>query len=191
MTGSETEHQARIRSPHPTTIKIRRMLWALVEGTAFRWSFHTWNRWRSFLLRAFGARIGAQCIIRRTVKVYYPWNLRVGDLCIVGDDASLYSLGTITLGDHVMVSQEAYLCAGTHDHTQLSLPLLTPPIEVENNAWICARAFVGPGIRIGAGSLVAAAAVVVKDVEPWTMVGGNPARFIKKRELRSVTNTQA
>ncbi len=141
------------------------------------------NGFRAMLLRMFGATIGRRCIIRRTVRVYYPWLLTMGDLCIIGDEAEIYNLGRVTIGDRVMVSQQAYLCAGTHDYRQLSLPLVTIPIDVGADAWVCARAFVGPGVKVGAGAVVAACAVVVKDVPPWMIVGGNPAREIKKREM--------
>jgi putative colanic acid biosynthesis acetyltransferase WcaF len=152
--------------------------------TLFRLSFHTMSGWRSFLLRRFGAKVGRRCIIRRSVRVYYPWNLEMGDLCIIGDEVRLYDLGRIMIGDRVMISQEAYLCAGTHDHTDPALPLLTPPIQVCADVWICARAFIGPGVTVGEGAVVAACGVAVKDVEAWTMVGGNPAKFIGRRELR-------
>jgi len=165
-------------------MKIKRLLWAGVEATLFRCSFHTMNRWRSLLLRLFGAKVGKHCIIRRTLRVFYPWNVEIGEMCILGDSASLYSLGKITLGDRSMVSQEAYLCAGTHDYTKASLPLVTMPITVNREAWVCARAFVGPGVTVGEGAVVAAGAVVVKNVEPWMVVGGNPAKVIKKRELK-------
>jgi putative colanic acid biosynthesis acetyltransferase WcaF len=174
----------RMRSPHCLSVKLRRLVWAAVEMTLFRLSFHTMSGWRCFLLRRFGAKVGRRCVIRRSVRVYYPWNLEIGDLCILGDDVRLYDLGRITIGDRVMISQEAYLCAGTHDHTAPALPLLTPPIAVGADAWICARAFIGPGVTIGEGAIVAACGVAVKDVEAWAMVGGNPAKFIGKRELR-------
>lgn len=175
----------RLTSAASRSTKIKRLLWAGIEATFFRLSFHTMNAWRCFLLRLFGAAIGPHCIIRRTVRTYYPWNVRIGELCIIGDDARLYSLGTITIGHRAMISQEAYLCAGTHDHTDPALPLLTPPIEVGADAWICARAFIGPGVKIGEGAIVAACGVAVKNVEPWTIVGGNPAKFIGTRELRT------
>jgi putative colanic acid biosynthesis acetyltransferase WcaF len=178
-------HDDRLRSSHSLKVKLLRLAWATVEMTLFRGSFHTMSRWRCFLLRCFGAKIGRKCIIRRTVRVYYPWNLDIGDLVIVGDDARLYDLGKITLGTRAMISQEAYLCAGTHDHTDPALPLLTPPVNVGADAWICARAFIGPGVSIGEGSIVAACGVAVKDVPAWTIVGGNPAKVIGKRELRN------
>jgi putative colanic acid biosynthesis acetyltransferase WcaF len=165
-------------------VKVKRLVWAVVEGTLFRWSFHTMNGWRAFLLRTAGATVGERCIIRRTVRTYYPWNVSIGKMVIIGDKAELYSLGRIMIGDGAMISQEAYLCAGTHDYQDVSLPLLTPPIEIGSQAWVCARAFVGPGVKIGEGAVVAACGVAVKDVEAWMIVGGNPAKAIKRRELK-------
>jgi len=176
--------QQRLVSSAGASTKLKRLLWAGVEATFFRYSFHTMNGWRSFLLRCFGAKVGGRCIIRRTVRTYYPWNVRIGEMCIVGDKAELYSLGMITLGERAMVSQESYICAGTHDHTDIALPLLTPPVVIGRDAWICARAFIGPGVTVGEGAVVAACGVVVKDVVAWTIVGGNPAKFIKRREIR-------
>jgi putative colanic acid biosynthesis acetyltransferase WcaF len=156
----------------------------MVQNTAFRYSFHTWSGWRAFLLRCFGAKIGRSCIIRRTVKVYYPWQLEIGDLVIVGDAVNLYCLGKITLRDRCMVSQEAYLCAGTHDYTRLDLPLVTKPITVGEEAWVCARAFIGPGVTVGEGAVVGACAVVMKDVAPWKIVAGNRAEVVGERRLQ-------
>ena len=73
---------------------------------------------------------------------------------------------------------------GTHDYQDPSLPLLRLPIEIGAEAWVCADAFVGPGLTVGEGAIVGARAVAMKDVEPWTIVAGNPAKFIKRRELK-------
>lgn len=184
MAGAVKDSSAEARGVSPVTAgaKVRRLLWSIVQGTLFRLSFHTWSGWRATLLRTFGARIGRKCMIRRTVRVYYPWNLCLGDLSSLGDGAEIYNLGQVTIGQRVTISQQAYLCAGTHDYTRRTMPLLTPPIAIGDDAWICARAFIGPGATVGAGAVVAAAAVVVKDVPPWTIVGGNPARHIRERQ---------
>jgi putative colanic acid biosynthesis acetyltransferase WcaF len=121
--------------------------------------------------------------IYSSARIYLPWNLDIGDWSAIGEDALIYNLGPVRLGRHVTVSQRAHLCAGTHDHTKSNLPLLKPPIQVGDQAWICADAFVGPGVTVGEGAVVGARAVVVRDVAPWDIVAGNPARVVKKRNV--------
>jgi putative colanic acid biosynthesis acetyltransferase WcaF len=187
--GAEAEVPASVaaagrgRSPYTTSDKARRLFWSIVSTTLFRCSFHNWYGWRRMILRVFGARIGQSVRIRRTVRIEMPWNLRIGDESSVGDHAILYSLGPITIGKLVSISQYAHLCAGTHDYTTRAMTLLRPPIVVEDEAWIAADAFVGPGVTIGTRSVIAARATVVNDVPPDQVVGGNPARFIKPRIL--------
>ncbi|SDW04711.1 putative colanic acid biosynthesis acetyltransferase WcaF [Thiocapsa roseopersicina] len=101
----------------------------------------------------------------------------------IGEWALIYNLGSVSIGDRATISHRAHLCAGSHDYRDPALPLLRLPIEVGPQAWICADAFVGPGRRIGEGAIVGAAAVVVKDVPPWTIVAGNPARVIRSRQM--------
>ena len=174
-------HAQRAHSQLPRAILARRLAWALVQATLYKWSFHTSNNWRAFLLRSFGAQVGPRCTIRRTSRVYYPWKLKMGALSCLGDDVTVYNLGEVTLEDRATISQEAYVCAGTHDYTKLTMPLLTPPIVLKADSWVCARAFIGPGVTVGEGAIVGAAAVAMKDVPDWTIVAGNPARHIKDR----------
>src|ERR1051325_3076987 len=110
--------KGRLDTPHSFKARFWRVIWAGVEMTLFRGSFHTFNGWRVFLLRCFGARIGRNCRLHRTCRVYFPWNIHLGNEVIIGNDANLYSLGMIKIGDRTTVSQEAYLAAGTHDYTR-------------------------------------------------------------------------
>jgi len=171
----------RAHSPWTTREKFARLIWMIVWTVLFRPSFHNWYRWRSFLLRCFGARIGKGVFIRPTCWVEIPWNLEIGDHCAIGDNAILYSLGKITIGSLVAISQYAHLCAGTHDYTRRSFALLRLPIRIGDGVWIAADAFVGPGVVIGERSVVGARATVMKDVPTDVVVAGNPARVIKPR----------
>jgi putative colanic acid biosynthesis acetyltransferase WcaF len=171
----------RAARPVPRSWQIKRLAWSAVQATLFRLSFHTFNRWRAALLRLFGAKIAPGCTIRRTVRVYYPWNLSMGPVSCLGDDAVVYNLGPVSLGARATISQEAYLCAGTHDYRDLAMPLVVRPIFVGEDAWICARAFVGPGVTVGEGAIVGAGAVAMADVPEWTIAAGNPARPVKPR----------
>ncbi|MBV5328260.1 MAG: putative colanic acid biosynthesis acetyltransferase [Chlorobium sp.] len=161
---------------------VIRILWGGITPL-FRFSPRVLFSWRTFLLRVFGARVGKEVHVYNTATIYMPWNLEIGDWSCIGEHAYIYNLGKIVIGSKTTISQRAHLCAGTHDYTNPLLPLLKPPIHVGDQVWICADAFVGPGVTIGKGAIVAARAVVVKDVEPWDIVAGNPARMIKKRVL--------
>lgn len=172
---------ARHVSAYSTGEKARRMLWACVQATLFRCSFHTWNRWRIGLLNAFGARVERSCIIRRTVRVECPWNLSMGAHSCLGDRVIAYCLGPVSLGRRVSVSQHAHLCAGSHDYTKPDLPLTRPPITIEDDAWIAADAFVGPGVTVRAGAILGARGVAMRDLDAWTIYSGNPAAAVRPR----------
>jgi putative colanic acid biosynthesis acetyltransferase WcaF len=139
--------------------------------------------WRRALLRLFGATVGAHVHVYPSARVFLPWNLEVGDWSALGDDVFIYNLGHVRLGQRVTISHRAYLCAGTHDHRRADMPLLKPPISIGSDAWICADAFVGPGVTVGEGAVVGARAVAVRDVSPWSVVAGNPARPIGVRTI--------
>jgi putative colanic acid biosynthesis acetyltransferase WcaF len=161
--------------------QVGRLLWALVYPL-FRLSPrpYFWG-WRRAILRSFGAKISKGAQIHPTVKIAIPWNLDVGEGAAVGDRAILYSLGPIRIGARTTISQGSHLCAGTHDWRDPAMPLQKLPIEIGVDAWICADAFVGPGVAIGERAIVGARAVVVKDVSAGTIVAGNPASQVGHR----------
>jgi putative colanic acid biosynthesis acetyltransferase WcaF len=159
---------------------LRRALWSLARPT-FRFSPRPFFAWRRAVLRLFGARIGSSVNIYGSAVITMPWNLEVGDWSALGEGVLIYNLGPVSIGSRVTVSQRAHLCAGTHDHTHRDMPLLKPPIRIDDDAWICADAFVGPGVTVGAGAVVGARAVAVRDVAAWTVVVGNPARPVGPR----------
>ena len=160
-----------------------RVLW-MPGRCLFRWSPRPCFGLRRALLRIFGSSVGRKVNIYPSALIYYPWNLEIGDWSSIGEWTLVYNLGRVTIGERVTISQRSHLCAGTHDYRAQDMPLLKPPITVENQAWICADAFVGPGVTIGEGAVVGARAVAVKDVPAWTVVVGNPAKEIRKRVLR-------
>ncbi len=179
MLNVEKNRRARKYSSAELT---RRVLWTLAQPL-FRFSPRPCFGWRRFLLRCFGAKVGHSVHVYPTATIYFPWNLEAGYETAIGERALIYNLGRVTLGARVTVSHGAHVCAGTHDHTKPDFPLLRPPIIVGPEAWICADAFVGPGVTIGEGAIVGARAVAMKDVRPWTIVIGNPARETQRREI--------
>lgn len=134
------------------------------------------------MLRLFGAKIGRHVQIHPSVRIFLPWNLEVGDWSSIGFDALVYSLGRVTIGERVTISQRAHLCAGSHDYRDRAMLLLKPPITIGDGAWICADAFVGPGVNVGEGAVLGARSVVMRSVERNSVMAGNPARRVADRD---------
>lgn len=130
-------------------------------------TYHWWCpvRLRVAVLRAFGAKIGKDVLLRHRVRIHWPWKLTVGDSCWVGEGAWLLNLEPITIGKNVCVSQEVLLCTGSHDYRSPTFEFDNGPIVIEDGAWVAARATVLRGVRIGQGSVVGAGALIVKDVQ--------------------------
>ena len=156
-------------------------LWWLVQATVFSKSPQFMYAWRRFLLRLFGARIGAGVIIRPSVRVTYPWKLSIGDFSWVGDNVDLYTLGEIDIHDNVVVSQRSYLCTGSHDYRSSKFDIYSKPIIIERYSWIASDVFIHPGVRVMEGAVVAARSTVVYDVPRGMVVAGFPAKVIKSR----------
>jgi len=171
-------------TPYSARDNFGRFLWALVQETLFRWSPRTWHGFRARLLRAFGAHVPepGKVVIFPTVTVIFPARLSLAPRSMVGPRVTLYNLAPITVCRGANISQNCHLCAGTHDYSTWSMPLVARPITVGENAWLGADVFVGPGIMVGALSVVGARSVVVKDVPPSTISAGNPCRVIRERK---------
>lgn len=163
--------------------KFVRVLWQIVWLILFRPSPVILHSWRRFLLRIFGARIGKGAHPYPSARIWAPWNLEMGDYSCLGHYVDCYCVDEVKIGNHVTVSQYSYLCTASHDIEDPKMRLIIAPIIIEDGAWITAGVYIGPGITVGEGAVLGAHSVVVKDVEPWTVVAGNPARFIKNRKL--------
>lgn len=170
----------RARDKYSADVQARRIAWA-TGRLLFRLIPRPLFSLRDSLLRLFGARLGKNVNIYPSAIIYYPWNLEIRDWSSIGEWALIYNLGKVTIGQRATISQRTHLCAGTHDYRHPAMPLLTPPIEIADDVWVCADAFLGPGVSIGEGAIVGARAVVTKNVPPWTVVVGNPARLVKDR----------
>jgi putative colanic acid biosynthesis acetyltransferase WcaF len=165
----------------PMRNRLKRAGWGLVYAILFRTSPRPFHRWRAFLLRCFGARLGRNVHIYPKASIWAPWNLICADLATIADEAIIYNPSIVTLGSHSIVSQHAYLCGATHDYEHPNFPLVSFPISIGEYAWVCARATVQAGVKVGDGAILALGSVAAKDMEPWWVYGGIPARKIKSR----------
>lgn len=130
-----------------------------------------------------GQNICKYASLARNCRIDYPWNVSIGELSSIGSGAWVYALDKIVIGKNVCIGEGVRLITGSHDVSSPTFDLVTKPITINDNVWVATGAIVLPGVTIGEGAVVGAGAVVTKDVEPWTVVGGNPAKEIKKREL--------
>ena len=175
------------KNRHSIKSKVVRVVWNVVWLLFFRITpgrIAFFNSWRALLLRCFGAKIGRCTAIFPSVKVWLPWNLEIGDCVALSSGVNCYSVDKIIIGDNTTVSCDVFLDCASHDISSPIMELTYAPITIGADCWIAANSIILPGRSLGDGAVVAAGSVVTKDVEPWTVVGGNPARFLKKRVLR-------
>lgn len=173
---------------HLVRSKLLRMAWNVAWMLLARWTpdhSRLFNKWRVFLIRAFGGKISSHCVVKSSCKIWYPRNLILGEYVALSEHVNCYSVDMIKIGNRVTVSREVFLCCASHDIASSNMELVHAPIIIDDDAWVAARAIVLHGRTIGEGAVVAAGSVVVHDVPPWTIVGGNPAMSIGHREIMS------
>lgn len=177
---------AHYQNRHSLKSKVARAVWNVVWLLLFRITprGNLFRPWRIFLLKLFRAKVDWTSNVLPSCRVWQPWKLRMGKYACLSADVDCYAVDFITVEDNATVSQGVKLCTAGHDIGSKTMELTYKPIVVGANAWVAGWSIVLPGVTIGEGAVVGAGAVVTKDVAPWTVVGGNPAKFIKKRELK-------
>ncbi len=161
--------------------RLARFVWHIADLLFFKYSPTPCSAYRRLLLNLLGSSLKKRASVYPSAKIWYPPNLVMEEGASIGPGVKVYNQGLITIGRNAIVSQGAHLCASTHDYNDPTHPLLLAPINIGANAWICAEAFIGPGVTIGEGSVVGARAVVTKDTECWAVYAGNPAKKVKER----------
>ncbi|MBC7405699.1 MAG: putative colanic acid biosynthesis acetyltransferase [Cytophaga sp.] len=161
--------------------RLKRVLWKITWLIAARWTPPQAHRWRIALLRMFGAQVSWKAYIYPNVEIWAPWNLAVEDYGTLARGVICYNIAPVNIGIRAIVSQGVHLCTGTHDYLDPAFPLAAKPISIGRRAWVCADAFVGPGVLISEGAILAAAAVAHRDLQPWAIYAGNPATFLRSR----------
>lgn len=155
-------------------------LWLALQALLFR-SWIPGSTHRKLLLRLFGAKIGQNVTFKPGVRVKFPWKLTIGDHSWIGEDVWIDNLVPVKIGSDCCVSQGVYLCTGNHDWSKETFDLIAAPIEIGNKSWLCARSSVGPGVTIREGAVLGFSSVTASDLDAWSIYGGSPAKFIKRR----------
>lgn len=136
---------------------------------------------RCHMLRIAGARIGEGTVVYGGLEARCCRKMRIGRNCSIGHHCILDARGALIVGDKVNLSTGVWIWTSEHDVQSESFAARNAPVVIEEYAWIGSRVNIMPGVRIGKGSVVASGAVVTKDVAPFMIVGGVPARPIGRR----------
>jgi len=164
--------------------KVRRGLWNVVRYLFFRPTpKRLCNSWRVWLLVLFGANVQGKVLVLGSCKILQPWELSLGEGVTLGSQTEIYNYAPVSIGAMTVISQYSYLCTGTHDYTHPHMPLTWAPIDIGPECWVAAAVFVGPGVRIGRGTVVGARSVVTHDLPEWSVCAGNPCRVLKPRVI--------
>ena len=163
--------------------KLKIILWYLINHVVFRSFIPIPSTLKILLLKLFGAKIGKNVIIKPRVNIKYPWFLEVGNNCWIGEEVWIDNLAPVKIGNNVCLSQGSYLLTGNHNYKKEGFDLILKEIVLEEGVWIGAKAIVCPGVICHSHSVLSVGSVAIKDLEPYTIYQGNPAKPKRKREI--------
>lgn len=173
----------------PGSNPLTRLIWYYVNVLIFNHGLLPFSGLKVFLLRLFGARVGAGVVIKPSVNIKYPWHLKIGDFTWIGEESWIDNLGLVSIGKHCCLSQGAMLLTGNHNYKLPGFDLMVGEIHLEDGTWIGAKSIVCPGVSCGTHSVLAAGSVATDPLEPYTIYQGNPALAVKVRDIQNPTES--
>lgn len=170
-------------TPFSIKTKLKSHLWQLINKTIFRIVPLKFKWYRIGLLRLFGAKLADSVTIDGSAIIDHPWNLVMGDLSSLGEGSWIYCLGPIVIGEKCCIGKDVYLITGSHDVSDLNFGYVIKGITINNGCWVATGSYILPGVNLGEYTVVGALSLVTKSTEPFSVMGGNPAKFIKRRDF--------
>jgi putative colanic acid biosynthesis acetyltransferase WcaF len=180
------EQQSPYHSPWTISQRIKMLLWEYTWAFLCSWTPKPANRWRVFWLKVFGAKIHGKPFVHQRARIQIPWNITLHHKSAIGDRANLYSLGPIEVFEHATIAQESYICTGTHAFNKNAMNLITIPISIGPHAFVGARAFIMPGVKIGAYAVIGACSIVTKEMPEMMICMGQPCKPVSRREIEII-----
>ncbi|MEW5768388.1 MAG: DapH/DapD/GlmU-related protein [bacterium] len=132
------------------------------------------------VLRLFGAKLGKNVVIRSDVDILYPFNLEVGDQSLIEAECYVACYAPVKIGSNVAIATRTVIMNGTHRPFDPKFTVIAEPITIEDGVWIGCNSTILGGVTIHQSAVIGAASLINKDVPPYTLVGGVPARPIKR-----------
>jgi putative colanic acid biosynthesis acetyltransferase WcaF len=183
LPATDLFYRQRYRNGHSWRNRLGRLAWHVVWLIVFRLSPTPLFGWRRLLLRMFGAEMARTAFVYPTARIWAPWNLTMRGHACLGPEVDCFCVAPVVIDTDAIVSVRSFLCTASHDIRRHGRPLTTAPIHIGRGCFVFAEAFIGMGVTIGEGAVVAARAVVVRDVAAFDVVAGNPARRVAFRAM--------
>lgn len=144
------------------------------------------HHFRRFFYRLAGMKIGKGSTIHMGLKLYSPFNIQIGEDSVIGEDVVLDGRDKLFIGNHVDIATGVMIYNAEHDVNSHDFHAVRAPVEISDYVFIGPRAIILPGIKVQKGAVIGAGAVVTKDVEEYSIVGGVPAKEIGKRKVKDL-----
>ena len=141
---------------------------------------------RNICYRAAGIKIGKGSTLHMWANFFEPKNITIGQGTIIGDHAFLDGRAKLTIGNHVDIASSVLIYNSEHDLNKNDFSAIAAPVEIGDYVFVGPRAIILPGVKVGAGAIIAAGAVVTRDVSPFKIVGGVPAKEIGERKNKNL-----
>jgi len=168
----------------PGANALIRTIWYFINILFFINPLNPFNFSKRLLLRLFGAKVGKGVVIKPSVNIKYPWRLSIGDYTWIGEKVWIDNLDEVVIGSNVCISQGAMLLTGNHNYKKTSFDLITKPINLEDGAWLGAKAVVCPGVTVGSHALLTVGSIATGDLDKYSIYQGNPAIKIRERVIK-------
>jgi len=161
--------------------KWKEICWYLIKITIFMSAIPYPMKFKIFILKQFGAKVGKGVIIKPRVNIHFPWKLIIGDDVWIGEEAFILNFEKVIIENNVCISQRSFICGGNHDYRDPSMPYRNGPILLKQGCWIGACSFIGPNTTVGVDSVITVGSVVTTNIESNVICRVMPAEFKKQR----------
>lgn len=163
--------------------RFKQVCWYFINVLFFINPLNPSSKLKCILLKWFGAKIGKKIIIKPGVNIKYPWKLIIGDYVWIGEKVWIDNLAIVVIGNHVCISQGVMLLTGNHNYKKSSFDLIVQKIVLEDGVWLGAHSIVCPGITVFSHAVLSAQSSATKNLEMYCIYAGNPAVFVRKRQI--------